>query len=126
MSECSEGIPALERDGDQYSDGLGDVLPGDEELGRPHSEMSEWGGEEKVGTTQKEEKRTIKSLGRRIRLEWGIAQENMLRSSLENENGARVVSANGFKHQEDLKMYIRLPDYDDSQCYDLGLGGILS
>ena len=50
----------------------------------------------------------------------------MSRSSLENENGARVVCVNGFKHQEDLKVYIQLPDYDYFQGYDLGVGGILS
>ena len=50
----------------------------------------------------------------------------MLRSSLENENEARVVSANDFTQQEDFKMYIRFPDYGDFQCYDLGVGGILS
>ena len=48
----------------------------------------------------------------------------MMRSSLENGNNARTVSVNGFKHQEDLKMYIQLPDYADSQCYDLGADGI--
>ena len=33
--ESSEEIPELESDGDQYSEGLGDVLPGNEKLGRP-------------------------------------------------------------------------------------------
>ena len=50
----------------------------------------------------------------------------MSRSSLEDENEAHVVSANDCKREEDLKMYIELPDYDDFQCYDLGVGGILS
>ena len=50
----------------------------------------------------------------------------MSRSSLENENESRVVSANYFKQKEDLKMYIQLPDYDDFQCYYLGPEGIPS
>ena len=45
---------------------------------------------------------------------------------LENENGAHIVSVNGFKQKEDLKMYIQLPDYDYFQGYDLGAGGVLS
>ena len=49
----------------------------------------------------------------------------MLRSSLENENEARIVPANDFKQKEDLKMYIQLPYYDDFQGYDLGVDGIL-
>ena len=47
-------------------------------------------------------------------------------SSLEDGNEAHVVNPNDSKHQEDLKMYIRLPYYDDFQSYDLGAGGILS
>ena len=39
---------------------------------------------------------------------------------------ARVVLVNDFKQQEGLKMYIQLPDYDDFQGYDLGMGWILS
>ena len=49
-----------------------------------------------------------------------------MRSSLENENEARVVRANDFKQQEDLKTYSQLPDYDDFQGYDMGADGILS
>ena len=50
----------------------------------------------------------------------------MMRRSLENENGGRIVMVNGFKQKEDLKMYFRVPDYDDSQCYDMGRLGALS
>ena len=39
---------------------------------------------------------------------------------------ARVVLVNDFKRHGDLKMYSQLPDYDGFQCYDLGVGGILS
>ena len=46
-TECSEEIPELGSDGDQYSEGLGDVLPGSEKLDLPHSKMSEWGEKEK-------------------------------------------------------------------------------
>ena len=50
----------------------------------------------------------------------------MWRSSLAGEKEEHVVSVNDFKHQEELKMYSRLTDYDDFQRYDLGVGGILS
>ena len=46
-------------------------------------------------------------------------------SSLGNENESHIVAVNGFKHQDGLKMYIQLPDYD-FQGYDLGAGGVLS
>ena len=38
-AECSDEIPELESEGGQYSDGLGDLLPGSGKLGRPHSKM---------------------------------------------------------------------------------------
>ena len=50
----------------------------------------------------------------------------MWRASLEDRNEARIVSVIDSKQKEDLKMYIRLLDYDDFQCYDLGVDGILS
>ena len=34
-TECSGGIPELDSEGGQYSDGLGDVLPVSEKLDRP-------------------------------------------------------------------------------------------
>ena len=46
-TECSEEIHELESDGDQYSEGLGDVLPGNEKMDRPIPQMCEWSGEEK-------------------------------------------------------------------------------
>ena len=49
----------------------------------------------------------------------------MLQSSLEGGKEARTVSVENPKHQEDLKMYSQLPDYDDFQRYDMGIGGIL-
>ena len=122
--ECSEEISELARDGDQYSEGLGDVLPGNEKMGRAIPKLFERGGEEKRNDT-KEEKRKRIALGSRTRLEWEIYQGNMMSASLENENGARMVVVNGFKPQEDLKMYSQLPDYDDFQGYDLGVGVIL-
>ena len=45
--ESSEEIPELESDGDQYSEGLGDVLPGNEKLDPPHSKMLGWCEKEK-------------------------------------------------------------------------------
>ena len=47
----------------------------------------------------------------------------MLRPSLENGKWDRLVNSDNFKQQEDVKMYIHLPDYDDSQRYDFGQGG---
>ena len=82
-----------------------------------------------MGREGKEErpkkKRREKSNPLEVELELSgkFTRENMMRRSLENENGARTVSVNGFKRQEDLKMYIRLPDYDDFQGYGPGPGG---
>ena len=61
-AERSAEIPELVREGGQYSEGLGDVLTGNEKLDRAHSEMSEWGGE-KRGTAKKEEERKSKAIG---------------------------------------------------------------
>ena len=40
--ECSEEISELARDGDQYSEGLGDVLPGNEKLDHTIPKTFEW------------------------------------------------------------------------------------
>ena len=45
----------------------------------------------------------------------------MLKSGLEGEREARIVTVDSFKQKEDLKMYSRSPDYDILQGYDLGL-----
>ena len=50
----------------------------------------------------------------------------MLISSLEGEIEARAVSVDNSKLREDLKSNIQMPDYDDCQCYDLGVDVILS
>ena len=42
------GIPELESERDQYSEGLGEMFPLREKLDRPHSKMSEWGEKEKA------------------------------------------------------------------------------
>ena len=60
-AECSEEIPELERDVDQYSDGLGGVLPVGGKLDHPIPQMFEWVGKER-GTTQEEEKRKPNTL----------------------------------------------------------------
>ena len=56
-AECSDGIPELVREGDQYSDGVGDVLP-ERERQAGSTPLQNVGVvlEEKRGTTQKEEK----------------------------------------------------------------------
>ena len=46
---------------------------------------------------------------------------DMLKSGLEGEREARIVTVDSFKQKEDLKMYSRSPDYDILQGYDLGL-----
>ena len=48
----------------------------------------------------------------------------MIRPSLEGGKEAIVVLVGDFEHREDFIMYIQLPDYDDFQCYDLGVGGV--
>ena len=42
-TERPEETPELERDGDQYSEGLGDVSPGNANLDRPIPQMFAWG-----------------------------------------------------------------------------------
>ena len=74
----------------------------------------------------KEKKRKIKSIEVDLGLGGNLTRENMPMPGSENGNEARIVWVNGFKKHGDLKMYIQLPDYDDFQCYDLGVGGVLS
>ena len=45
--ECSGEIPELERDGGQYYEGLGDVLPANAKMDHPHSKMSDRDGGKK-------------------------------------------------------------------------------
>ena len=54
-AEGSEEILELESDGGQYFEAFGDVSPGSEKLGRPHSKLSEWGGEEKEERAKRRE-----------------------------------------------------------------------
>ena len=72
------------------------------------------------------EERKGKPLVAELDLGGKFSRGNMLRPSLENGKEAHVVILDNFKHQEDVKMYIQLPDYDDFQCYDSGLRGTLS
>ena len=48
----------------------------------------------------------------------GDSTGGMSRSSLENGKEAHLVVSDNSKHQEDVKMYAQLPDYDDFQGYD--------
>ena len=50
----------------------------------------------------------------------------MLWPSLGSGKEAHLAAMGNFKQKEALKMYIQLPDYDDFQRYDLGVGGNLS
>ena len=51
---------------------------------------------------------------------------DMLRSCLGNGKEAHLAILGNFKHREDVKAYIQLPDYDDFRGYDLGLGAALN
>ena len=46
----------------------------------------------------------------------------MLRSNLEESNEVNAVLRSEFSQQEDVKLYSRLPDYDDFRRYNLGIG----
>ena len=50
----------------------------------------------------------------------------MMKSSLGNTKEAHLGVSDDFEQQEDVKLYSQLPDYDDFQGYDLGVGGVLS
>ena len=102
------------------------MLPASQKLDHPHSKMSEWGEEAKEERPNKKRRERAEPLEVELDLSGGISPGNMSRSSLEGENEARVASVGDFKHQEGLKMYIRLPDYNDFQGYYQGVGGILS
>ena len=54
-----------------------------------------------------------------------FTRKNTPMRRLGNENESHIVLVNGFKQREGLKTHIQLPGYD-SQCYDLGAGGVLS
>ena len=64
-----------------------------------------------------------KSLEVELDLGGGFSRKSMFRSSLGNEKEAHLAVSGKFNQKEDVKMYIRLPDYDDFQRYDLGRGG---
>ena len=49
----------------------------------------------------------------------------MLQSSLGNTKEAHLVVVEDSKQKEDVKLYGKLPDYDDFQCYYLGRDDIL-
>ena len=49
----------------------------------------------------------------------------MSKSSLGNTKEANLAVLDNPKHQEDVKLYCQLPDYDDFQCYELGEADIL-
>ena len=51
---------------------------------------------------------------------------NMPKSCLEREKESHVVLVGNSKQQEDLEMYIQLPDYEEFQLYDLGVDAVLS
>ena len=46
----------------------------------------------------------------------------MLKSALADTEESNVVFLEDSEMQEGVKLYSQLPDYDDSQCYDLGVG----
>ena len=50
----------------------------------------------------------------------------MIKSGLDVEKAPRTMLVGNSKHQEDLEMYGRLPDYDEFQGYDMGIDTDLS
>ena len=54
-----------------------------------------------------------------------FSRENTSRPSLGNTKEAHLSDWCNFEQQEDVKLYGQLPDYDDSQCYDLGKEDLL-
>ena len=101
---------------------MGIFCRGGGKLGHPHSEMSAEDGAERAGRPKK--KRTGEAKSLEVELDSGgvISQKNMMRSGIGIKKGAHLVVFGKFKQKEDVKMYIQLPDYGDSQCYDLGTG----
>ena len=80
--------------------------------------------DQKRGTTQR--KRGGKALPCEVEMDLsGNPKENMMKSSLGNTKELHRAVLEHSEHQEDVKLYGRLPDYDDSQCYDLGREDIL-
>ena len=50
----------------------------------------------------------------------------MIESGFGREKESHTISAWDFNHQEDIKTYGQLPDYDEFQGYDLGIDSELS
>ena len=101
-TECSEEIDELGRDGDQYSEGLGNVLPGNEIWVAPfRKRLSGGGGEE--DRPEKKRRATSNPLEVELALSGMFTRENATRPILENENESPIVSVNEFKHLDDLK-----------------------
>ena len=80
---------------------------------------------ERAERPKKKRREKAKPLEDGLDLSGEFHRGNMSRPSLGNTKEANLAVLGNFKHQEDVKLYGRLPDYDDFQCYDLGQGGIL-
>ena len=83
------------------------------------------GGEaERAERPKKERRGKAKPLEVELDLGGECSRANMSISSLPNGKEAHLgVFLDNFKHREGVMMYTQLPDYDNFQCYDLGLGG---
>ena len=106
--------------GDQLYGGGEDVLPGEEAMGSPLLERMEADCPKRVDRPKM--KRREKALPLEVALDSSgeFPRRNMLRPSRENTKEAHLVVLGDFKQKEDVEFYSQLPDYDDSQCYDLG------
>ena len=89
-------------------------------MDHPHSEMLEGHAPEKAERPKKKRRKRQNTIEVELDPSGGFHWD-MLRSSLEDGELSLLVVLDKFKQQEDVKMYIHLPDYDDFQGYDLGM-----
>ena len=76
-------------------------------------------------TPQNQKKR--KAVPRETEMDLGgkLHRRNMSKSISGNTKEAHLMVLWDYEKQEDVKLYGQLPNYDDSQCYDLGQEAIL-
>ena len=98
-----------------------EIMPTVQDYGNPFREREM--GIPRIEERPKSKRREReKALAREVEMDLSgeSARRNMPKSSLGNTKEAHLVVLGDFEKQEDVKLYGRLPDYDDLQCYDLG------
>ena len=89
--------------------------------------LSKWRNQMKRFTQQerirkrKKRRKKAEPLENKMDLSGKFGLSNLLRSNLEESNEVNAILRNEFPHQEDVKLYIQLPYYDDFRGYDLVL-----